>query len=152
MQRFHFRLQKLLDLRTFREKEAETNLGHAIAARESIVLRLTEIGKAEVRTRQSLKVSAKTSEDFSIHGNYLERLHGEREQQLKALAEAELVIEKMRALYIKAHQERLIVTKLRERKEVEWRTDWLKQQDVMLDDMINAQEHRKMEELRRKAL
>ena len=152
MQKFHFRLQKLLDLRAFREKEAETNLGRAIAVRESIVLHLAEIAKAEVRTRQSLKVSAKTSEDFNIHGNYLERLHGEREQQLTALAEAELVIEKMRALYVKAHQERLIVTKLRERKEVEWTTDWLKQQDAILDDMINAQEYRKMEELRRKAL
>ena len=58
----------------------------------------------------------------------------------------------MRGLYIKAHQERLIVTKLRERKEVQWRADWLKQQDAMLDDMINAQEYRKMEERRRKAL
>ena len=152
MQRFHFRLQKLLDLRAFREKEAETNLGRAIAARDSIVLHLAEIAKAEVRTRQSLKVSARTSEDLTIHGNYLERLHEEREKQLKALAEAELVIERMRGLYIKAHQERLIVTKLRERKEVQWRADWLKQQDAMLDDMINAQEYRKMEERRRKAL
>lgn len=151
MQRFHFRLQKLLDLRTFREKEAETNLGRAVAAREAIVLHLAEIAQAEIRTRQSLKMSARTSEDFSIHGNYLERLHGEREKQLKALAEAELVIEKMRALYVKAHQERLIVTKLRERKEIQWRVDGLKQQDAMLDDVINAQAYRKIEEMRRVA-
>lgn len=151
MQRFHFRLQKLLDLRTFREKEAETNLGRAVAAREAIVLHLAEIAQAEIRTRQSLKMSARTSENFSIHGNYLERLHGEREKQLKALAEAELMIEKMRALYVKAHQERLIVTKLRERKEIQWQVDGFKQQDAMLDDVINAQAYRKIEEMRRAA-
>ena len=45
MKKFQFSLQKLLDIRTFREKEAETNLGRAVAAREAIVLRLTDIAQ-----------------------------------------------------------------------------------------------------------
>ena len=48
MKKFQFSLQKLLDIRTFLEKEAETNLGRAVAAREAIVLRLAEIAKEEV--------------------------------------------------------------------------------------------------------
>ena len=146
MQRFHFRLQKLLDLRAFREKEAETNLGRAIAARDAITLRLTEIAQKELKTRRSLETCFQTTGELSLHGNYLERLRIEREKQLNALAEAELVIEKMRKIYIKAHQERLIVTKLRERKELQWKKEGLKQQDTVLDDLINAQGYRKKEQ------
>ena len=143
MKKFQFSLQKLLDIRTVREKEAETNLRRAVAAREAIVLRLTEIAQEEIKTRRSLGVSLKTPTEFALHENYLERLHNDREKQEKALVEAELVIEKMRKIYIKAHQERLIVSKLRERKEVEWKAEGLKQQDAMLDDIVNAREYRK---------
>lgn len=147
MKKFQFTLQKLLDIRTFREKEAETNLGRAVAAREAIVLRLTEIVQEEIKTRRSLWSSLKTSEELTLHENYLERLRIEREKQEKALLEAEFIVEKMRKLYIKAHQERLIVSKLRERKEVEWKAEGLKQQDAILDDIVNAREYKKSQNL-----
>ena len=147
MKKFQFSLQKLLDIRTFREKEAETNLGRAVAAREAIVLRLAEIAQEEVKTRRSLWSSLKTPGELSLHENYLTRLHTEREKQEKALVEAELVVEEMRKIYIKAHQERLIVSKLRERKEAEWKAEGLKQQDAILDDIVNAREYRKSHNL-----
>ena len=53
----------------------------------------------------------------------------------------------MRKIYIKAHQERLIVSKLRERKETEWKAEQLKQQDAILDDIVNAREYRKSQNL-----
>ena len=147
MKKFQFTLQKLLDIRAFREKEADTNLGRAVAAREAIVLRLAEIAQEEVKTRRSLWSSLKTPGELSLHENYLTRLHTEREKQEKALVEAELVVEEMRKIYIKAHQERLIVSKLRERKEAEWKAEGLKQQDAILDDIVNAREYRKSHNL-----
>ena len=147
MKKFQFTLQKLLDIRAFREKEAETNLGRAVAAREAIILRLTEIAQEEIKTRRSLWSSLKTSEELTLHENYLERLRIESEKQEKALLEAEFIVEKMRKLYIKAHQERLIVSKLRERKEVEWKAEGLKQQDAILDDIVNAREYKKSQNL-----
>ena len=143
MKKFQFTLQKLLDIRAFREKEAETNLGRAVAAREAIILRLTEIAQEEIKTRRSLWSSLKTSEELTLHENYLERLRIESEKQEKALLEAEFIVEKMRKLYIKAHQERLIVSKLRERKELQWKAEGLKQQDAILDDIVNAREYKK---------
>ena len=147
MKKFQFSLQKLLDIRTFREKEAETNLGRAVAAREAIVLRLAEIAQEEIKTRRSLGVSLKTPAELALHENYLERLRSDREKQEKALVEAELVIEKMRNIYITAHQERIIVTKLRERKEAEWKAEGWKQQDAVLDDIVNTREYRKSQHL-----
>ena len=111
------------------------------------MLRLTEIAQEEIKTRRSLGGSLKTPAELALHENYLERLHIDREKQEKALVEAELVIEKMRKIYIKAHQERLIVTKLRERKEVEWKAEGLKQQDAVLDDIVNAREYRKVQSM-----
>lgn len=147
MKKFQFTLQKLLDIRAFREKEAETNLGRAVAAREAIILRLTEIAQEEIKTRRSLWSSLKTSEELTLHENYLERLRIESEKQEKALLEAEFIVEKMRKLYIKAHQERLIVSKLRERKELQWKAEGLKQQDAILDDIVNAREYKKSQNL-----
>ena len=147
MKKFQFTLQKLLDIRAFREKEAETNLGRAVAAREAIVLRLAEITQEEVKTRRSLWSSLKTPGELSLHENYLTRLHTEREKQEKALLEAELVVEEMRKIYIKAHQERPIVSKLREQKEAEWKAEGPKQQDAILDDIVNAREYRKSHNL-----
>lgn len=147
MKKFQFTLQKLLDIRTFREKEAETNLGRAVAAREAIILRLAEIAQEEAKTRRSLWSSLKTSGELTLHENYLERLRIEREKQEKALLEAEFIVEKMRKLYIKAHQERLIVSKLRERKELQWKAEGLKQQDAILDDIVNAREYKKSQNL-----
>ena len=147
MKKFQFTLQKLLDIRTFREKEAETNLGRAVAAREAIVLRLAEIAQEEAKTLRSLWGRLTTAAELNLHENYLERLRIEREKQEKALLEAEFIVEKMRKLYIKAHQERLIVSKLRERKEVEWKAEGLKQQDAILDDIVNAREYKKSQNL-----
>ena len=143
MKKFHFRLQKLLDLRTFREKEAETALGRAIAERDAINLQLAELAQKELTARMSLQRSSGTIADFAAHGNYLERLHLEREKQLTALTQAEIRIEEMRKHYIKAHQERLIVTKLKDKKQAYWKKDRQRQQDILLDDIINAQEYRK---------
>ena len=147
MKKFQFTLQKLLDIRAFREKEAETNLGRAVAAREAIVMRLDEIAQEEAKTLRSLWGCLKTAAELNLHDHYLERLRIEREKQEKALLEAEFIVEKMRKLYIKAHQERLIVSKLRERKEVEWKAEGLKQQDAILDDIVNAREYRKSQTL-----
>lgn len=147
MKKFQFTLQKLLDIRAFREKEAETNLGRAVATREAIVLRLTEIAQEEAKTLRSLWGRLTTAAELNLHENYLERLRIEREKQEKALLEAEFIVEKMRKLYIKAHQERLIVSKLRERKEVEWKAEGLKQQDAILDDIVNAREYKKSQNL-----
>lgn len=147
MKKFQFTLQKLLDIRTFREKEAETNLGRAVAAREAIILRLAEIAQEEAKTLRSPWGRLTTAAELNLHENYLERLRIEREKQEKALLEAEFIVEKMRKLYIKAHQEQLIVSKLRERKEVEWKAEGLKQQDAILDDIVNAREYKKSQNL-----
>lgn len=143
MKRFQFSLQKLLNCRVFYEKEAEINLGRAVSAREAILMHLVAIAQEERKTRLSLKVRGVSMDVLSTCENYLERLHRERGKKEEALVEAELAVDKMQALYIKAHQDRLIVSKLQERKASQWRACMLKEQDAALDDLINAREYKK---------
>lgn len=138
MKKFRFNLQKLLNLRTFKETEAEIQLGKMIAAKDAIVLRLKTIAQQEVQTKQIFNESEKLVSDLSAYERYLARLHQKKEQELQALAEAELHIEQARANYITAHRERLIITKLYEKKAKDWKKDMAKQQEEALGDMINT--------------
>lgn len=143
MKKFHFRLQKLLDLRAFREKEAETALSKAIAVRDGIVLRLKEIAQQELNTRTGCMPHCKTAADFTVLEYYLEHLYTEREYQLNALTEAELLIQQKQEIYVNAHRERLIITKLREKKEYFWKAAYAKEQDNTVDDIVNNAQYRK---------
>jgi len=138
MRKFHFNLQKLLNLRTFKENEAEIQLGKMIAAKDAIVLRLKAIAQQEAQTKQIFNESKKLVSDLTIYEHYLARLHKRKEQELQALAEAELRIEQAREHYIAAHRDRLIITKLYEKKEKYWKKDTAKQQEEILGDMINT--------------
>ncbi len=140
MKKFSFKLQKLLDLRAFKEKEAEIQLGKAIAIRDTITIRLHDIAQREMKARTLFSDDVKTTSDFISHENYLERLNKEKEEQLTALAEAELVIEKERKTYIKAHQEKMVLSHLREKKEAQWKKDQSKQEEAAMEDMLNTRE------------
>ncbi len=141
MKKFSFKLQKLLDLRTFKEKEAEIELGKAIAVRDTITVRLQNIAEREIKARTLFSDDVKTTSDFISHENYLGRLNKEKEEQLTALAEAELVIEEKRAAYIKAHQEKMVLTHLREKKEAVWKSDQNKQEEAAIEDILNTREY-----------
>ncbi|MGP1577286.1 MAG: flagellar export protein FliJ [Treponema sp.] len=139
MKAFHFKLEKLLALRAFKEKEAEIALARAVSARDAIILNLQKIAERELTTRKNFESdSYNTLADFTILEHYLIRLYAEKEQQITALAQAELTIEQERAHYIQAHKDRLIMTKLREKKEAQWKADVLKEQDNIIDDMVNT--------------
>ncbi|MGP1593750.1 MAG: flagellar export protein FliJ [Treponema sp.] len=143
MRKFQFKLQKLLDFRTFKEKEAETALARAVSARDSVKLKLQEIAERELTARKNFEHdSYNTLADFTILEHYLIRLYTEKEQQITALAQAELVIEQERAHYIQAHKDRLIMTKLKEKKEAQWKAEFLKEQDNIIDDMVNSVPYR----------
>ena len=138
MRKFHFNLQKLLNLRTFKEDEAEIRLAKMIAAKDAIVLRLKAIAQQETQTKLIFNESKKLVSDLTTYEHYLARLHKKKELELQALAEAELHIEQARERYITAHRDRLIITKLYEKKTKDWKKDMAKQQEAMLGDMINT--------------
>ena len=137
MKRFSFSLQKLLDLRTFREKEAELALGKANSEREAIKLELDEVAHKRVNASYDRK-STMPIQDLLAIENYINRLDIKKEKLLVDLAKAELVFEEARKRYMKATQERQVISKLREKKEYAWHKEYLDAEADILDDMPNA--------------
>lgn len=117
MRRFKFRLAPLLELRDYKEREAEAEL-----ARKSGAVALLEAGlkenaglsleAAKARFRRGAR-----AEDCIAAERYAWRLSAERDRLMKALAAAEFEREKARAAYIEASKEKETLEKLKERAE-----------------------------------
>ena len=97
MKRFSFRLEKLLKYREFREKEAETNLGKANAARDALQIELDSIALKRVRTAAERRQGLSVPELLAIE-HYINRLDTTKEQLLERLP-AEMEVEKARKIY-----------------------------------------------------
>ena len=137
MKRFSFSLQKLLDLRAFREKQAELELGKAIAARDAISLELESVAKKRVTAAFERKGSLPVQELLAIE-HFITRLDRQKEKLLENLAAAELVVEKKREDYLVASREKKVISKLREKKQAVWHKESLAEEAATLDDIVNA--------------
>lgn len=137
MKRFSFSLQKLLDLRAFREKQAELELGRANSARDAIKLELDEVAQKRVSAAMERRGALPVQDLISIE-RYITRLDVRKEKLLEDLAAAELVVEKRRAEYLEASKDRQVISKLREKKEGVWRGKYLAEEAAILDDIVNA--------------
>lgn len=137
MKRFSFSLQKLLDLREFREKQAELALGKAVSARDAIQLELEEVGRKRVEATYSRQQGCSIQELLAIE-NYVNRLDKKKETLLEDLAAAELVVEKARGEYLVASRDRQVLSKLREKKVAAWHKENLDEEAATLDDIANS--------------
>jgi len=135
MKRFSFSLQKVLQLREFREDECKIELGKAVGI-------LTEIENSINAAASSRRLAAlerfSASDDMLTWDNYIVRLDQEIEKLMNDAAKAELVVEEKRALYLKASQEVKTIDKLREKREKEHRKAMLAAQTEEMDFQVNA--------------
>lgn len=136
MKRFSFSLQKLLDLREFREKEAEIALGKANTARDAIKMELEDVAQKRVRSAFERQNNLSIQDLVSIE-NYITRLDARKDKLLEDLAAAELVVEQMREKYLETTRDRQVISKLKEKKEAVWHKENLDAEAAILDDIAN---------------
>jgi flagellar export protein FliJ len=137
MKKFQFSLQRLLDLREFREKQAELALGKANAARDAIQMELEEVARKRVQAASERRGSLPIQDLVAIE-HYVSRLDSRKERLLEDLASAELVVEQMREKYLAATRDRQVITKLKEKQQSAWRKDYLELESATLDDMTSS--------------
>ena len=137
MKRFEFSLQKVLNLREFEEKQAKNELGKAIAEAERIK---TEIEYVALKRVENNKARSKTTDMNEIMAieHFIVRLDLRKEELLEELAKAELVIEQKRQIFAEAMKNRKVVTKLKEKKEAEYKAEMLKAEEAAIDDIVGA--------------
>jgi len=149
MKRFRFELEQVLELRQFREEQTRIDLGQAVGALSAIENEIKSMAQARVTaTRQRFsgvasgigndpqKAALPNSQpDMLVWDNYIARLEQETERLLKKAAEAELVVEEKRNIYMKASSELKVMEKLKEEEKKKYRKEALSAETRTLDDM-----------------
>ena len=136
MKRFNFKLEQVLKLREFREKETQIELGRAVGALTVIENQIKNVAQEKfiaVQNRFSGNINLIRSYEF-----YILRLDQTRDTLLEKAALAELEVERTRAIYLEASRERKIFTKLKERKEAEYRREVKLEEIKMIDDISSG--------------
>jgi flagellar FliJ protein len=135
MKRFTFRLEKVLQLRKFRENECKLALGQAISILNKIE---NDIKITAVKHHQAAEQRFNAPQDFASWDIYMLRLEQEAEKLAQQAAQAELVVEEKRALYIEAQKEQKAIEKLKEKRQKEYRKEMADLQMLEIDDMTAA--------------
>ena len=142
MRRFRFNLEKVLELRQYREQEAKIELGKAIGVLTEIQNKIKQNAAEQAnagRERFSgLAVQGGAPSMFAWDG-YILRLEQEAQRLLEEAAKAELVVEEKRNLYLEASRQLKVMEKLKEKREGEYRKEMLASETQELDDMWRAE-------------
>jgi flagellar FliJ protein len=139
MKRFTFRLEKVLQLRKFKENECKLVLGQAISVLNKIEndIKATAIKRVNAAEQRFL-----STQDISSWDVYILRLEQETEKLMAQAAQAEMVVEEKRALYIEAQKDLKAIEKLKEKRQKEHRKEMMNYQMAEVDDLTSARYRR----------
>lgn len=137
MKRFSFSLQKILDIREFAERQAQIELGRAVAEVNRINSDLEAVAQEKLRMIH-LKQQEMTLNDFVVRENYMKRLELTKERLLEELAAAQLVVDEKREIFAEALKQRKILSNLRDKQYAQYKKDALVAEDNAVDDMVTS--------------
>ena len=155
MKRFTFPLEKVLELRKYNEQEAKIELGRAIGILTKIEnnIKRNAAMHSQAVMERFLGINANSDDaaaenDSGNDGtlsanfhtmlawdNFILRLEQEGERLAEEAAQAELVVEEKRSLYIEANRELKVMEKLKEKRQKEHRAEVIAAETREQDDM-----------------
>jgi flagellar FliJ protein len=135
VKKFNFNLQKVLNLRKYKEEECKIALGQATGILTGIESRIKETAVLRHDARQ--KCFSDTANLLSWN-NYITRLDQSAERLAEDAARAELVVEEKRAAFLEASRDVKALEKLREKREKEYRKKMFAAQALETDSNFNA--------------
>jgi flagellar FliJ protein len=138
MKRFKFNLEKVLELRQYSEQEAKNELGRAISILNNIENKIKQnaiIHSQAARERFEGINAANGALSMVAWDSYILRLEQEAGRLMEEAAQAELVVEEKRNLYLEANRELKVMEKLKEKRGAEYRKEMFAAETKELDDM-----------------
>ena len=130
-------MQKILELREFEKKQAEQELGKAVAEETKIQNTLDLIAQQRIASAQSVKG---VTDLYVLVGaeNHVKFLDSKTEELLQQLTEAKLVTEQKREAMKKAMQNVSVLEKLRDARKAEWQEEVKRAEAKEIDDSNNS--------------
>jgi flagellar FliJ protein len=138
MKRFKFNLEEVLQLRKFREEECKLALGQAVAALNMIE---NEIRETAVKRHNAASNRFADVVEMTSWENYILWLDRQTQKLMEQAAQAEIIVEEKRALFIEAERKLNTMEKLREKQQKEYRKEAMYLQMAEVDD-ITASRYR----------
>lgn len=143
MRRFRFDLEKLLELRSYHEREAELELARAMAEVAGIHERLEKLAQERVAAASERFAPGRVIAEIRNTEYYLLRLDRSRDQLLDAAAKAELLVAQRREVYIEKSREKKVLEKLKEKRFMEYRKERAAEEIKSLDEVSSGAAARK---------
>jgi flagellar FliJ protein len=138
MKRFNFKLEPLLAIRAYREREAEIELGRRNGVLADIENRMRITAEEKVRAAANRFAKQNGLREMIYYNNYILRLDNTKETLIADAAKAELAIEEAREVYLDAARERKILDNLKERQEADYEKAARRAEVAVLDDISNG--------------
>ena len=137
MKRFSFSLQKVLDFREFEKKQAEAELGKAVAEEKQIQDTLDLIAQTHVSTVHAADETHDVSGMYAMQ-NYFRLLSQQKEEALMNLAQAQVITEEKREKMREAMKNCKVLENLRDTRKSAWKKENLKAEENEIDDIVTA--------------
>ena len=138
MKSFAFGLEKVLNLRKYREDEAKVELGRAIGILTELESRLRSLAFERASAAAAQFSPGNSIAVMQQYMFYLFRLDSLKEQLLREAALAEMEVEKARNVFIETSRERKILDKFKEKRQNEYHKDMLNEETKILDEISSG--------------
>ncbi len=130
-------MQKILDLREFEKKNAQLELGKALAEETKIKNTL------EMVARQRAETVSISNETHDINGlytqnQYLKLLEVRKEELLTQLTQAQIVSEEKRKIMQEKMQKCKVLEDLKEKRRLAWKKEREKEEDNYIDEVVTT--------------
>ena len=135
MRKFNFNLEKILQIREFKEEECKIELGRAISVLNMIE---NEIKQTAQKHFNASRERFKNPQDMASWDVYILRLEQEAQTLSQQAAQAQFVVEEKRELYLEAQRDLKALEKLKEKQKKEHIKEMEKLQMNETDDITSS--------------
>ena len=139
MKKFKYSLENVLQLKKFREEECRMELGIAISELNSIENKIKETA---VKHHHAASERLKDPSKMIIWSNFITRLEQETEKLLEQAAQAEIIVEEKRTLYMEAFKDFKALEKLKEKKAKEYKKEAEKFESAEVDEIYAMRQNK----------
>ncbi len=137
MHKFEFSMQKILDLREFEKKQAEIDLGKAVAEETRIKKQLEDIAQKKADGINTADSYRDLRALYNIN-NYFVFLEQKTKELTQELCEVQIVTEQKREVMREAIKNCKVLENLKESRYKEWKKKSMKIEENEIDDLVTA--------------
>lgn len=142
MKKFNFSLEKVQNLKEFKKKQAEMELGKAVQEESKIQDTLDMIARKKVDTIRAADEMKDIGSLYSVQ-HYFSLLEERKEVAIENLTRAKVVTDEKRAAMERAMREVKAIENFREMKKSEWKKEQQKEEENTIDEIVTSKYNRK---------